>query len=41
VEKWRLSNNPHDTPPFPLIPSPTFAHSSLSSRQVLFDVVSP
>jgi hypothetical protein len=27
MEKWRLEH-PHDTPPYPLIPSPTFAHSS-------------
>jgi hypothetical protein len=27
VEKWRLEH-PHDTPPYPFMPSPTFAHSS-------------
>jgi hypothetical protein len=27
-EKWRLEH-PHDTPPYPFMPSPTFAHSSL------------
>jgi len=30
--------HPHDTPPYPLMPSPTFAHSSrqLSRRQIGF-----
>jgi hypothetical protein len=27
VEKWRLEH-PHDTPPYPFMPSPTFADSS-------------
>jgi len=27
LEKWRLEH-PHDTPPYPFTPSPTFAHSS-------------
>ena len=27
MEKWRLEH-PHDTPPYPLTPSPTFVHSS-------------
>src|SRR3984893_12461117 len=31
VEKWRLEH-PHDTPPYPLTPSPTFVHSSLGAR---------
>ncbi len=25
--------HPHDTPPYPFMPSPTFAHSSFSRRQ--------
>src|SRR4051812_50092282 len=29
VEKWRLEH-PHDTPPHPLTPSPTSAHTSRS-----------
>jgi hypothetical protein len=31
VEKWRLEH-PHDTPPYPFMPSPTFAHSSYRLR---------
>jgi hypothetical protein len=30
VEKWRLEH-PHDTPPQPLTPSPTSAHTSRSA----------
>ena len=30
MEKWRLEH-PHDTPPYPLMPSPTFAHSSIAA----------
>jgi len=29
LEKWRLEH-PHDTPPYPFTPSPTFAHSSIA-----------
>jgi hypothetical protein len=30
VEKWRLEH-PHDTPPYPFMPSPTFAHAHSSA----------
>src|SRR6266566_2061962 len=32
---WRSGGleHPHDTPPYPFTPSPTFAHSSLMSRR--------
>src|SRR5215467_13603188 len=33
--RWRSGGveHPHDTPPYPFMPSPTFAHSSLDLRE--------
>src|SRR5262252_4268365 len=33
--RWRSGGveHPHDTPPYPLMPSPTFPHSSWSARR--------
>src|ERR1700758_3462980 len=35
--RWRSGGveHPHDTPPYPLMPSPTFAHSSSSKDSVV------
>ena len=31
--------HPHDTPPYPFMPSPTFAHSSLQSIEALYPML--
>jgi hypothetical protein len=32
------ARTPHDSPPYPFMPSPTFAHSSFNPRSVLCDL---
>jgi hypothetical protein len=36
--RWRSGGfeHPHDTPPYPFMPSPTFAHSSAHSRRLVW-----
>src|SRR5438094_8655046 len=41
--QWRSGGveHPHDTPPYPFMPSPTFVHSSFDYARELLGVTSP